>query len=868
MSKMIGNEIEKQIQRRHRARGSLVALSLAALLGTVAVGATSSAQAAPRQDNVIGELAAIGRLDDIGLGKPVKRTRKDREIERHEWMAQYYIAVGNDLPGAIKEYEAVLRLDKKRTSAALALSSLYQRTGKPRPAEKTLQGLAKANPKAPEVWLALAELQGAQGDKKAQAASIAKAVALAPRDPSVVAARFAVAHQRFRGGDGDVKDELLSAARAYVASPRQLGPYKTLAQRTVVELADDPVALLVFDAKAAYSSAFDSTRMGDINAKMAEARRGFEGCVAKQPANQDCRYHLGLVYSSVKASDAYDPKKAIEELAKAPDVPLAGVEAARIYRSRDQNDEARAQLKKVLTKHPDLGVALVELAILDKLEGKEDDAVAHLEAAVERGGDRAVRDRAVTELSKFRPTHPLVQASLMGGDQGDVFSSERFKAAVALVEEAMGGVEKNAPELAVIEDMVMRLATAAGVGSSLNLKVAVLASDAVNALAMPNGSVYVTRGMFDFLKKMWPNRPIDGKHDALGHVLAHELAHVWRRHTMQGVIYREAIKDASAALDPSVLTHVTRLQEIEADREGIVMAVLAGFHPRGGIELMEKLGKEHEIPRHLDHPTFEERVSFLQEYWTNDVRYAYVSFGLGVAAMEKAAREEDSDMAKAVASYELAAEHFKRFRATLTAQRDVMNNLGVVYAKLGVLALGKSETPLGRWRTRFSIEKQSAAKYVGLARDEEESGTRGGGGKVRMPWQLREAISMFKEALAGSEGYSKARVNLATAYLAGGRLDEAGEAIALAKPGRGISVGDIEVVRGVIAAEKGEADKAQRAFETAAKSGATAIASFNLAKLLEVRGKKAEAKAAYESYAKAYPNGPWAVAAKAAAAKL
>jgi predicted Zn-dependent protease len=877
MRKMIENEITNESGadraravgggRRARSGRGLVSLVLVTLLA--AAGGGAPAQAAPRGERS-GELAAIGRLDDIGLGKPTKRTRKDREIERHEWMAQYYVSVGNDLPAAVKEYQAVLRLDKKRVSAALALSSLYQRTGKPKPAQKTLQGLAKANPKVPQVWLALAELQGAQGDKKGQASSIAKAVELAPRDPSVVAARFAAAHQRFRGGDGDSKDELLAAARAYVSSPRQLGPYQTLAQRTILELADDPVALLVFDAKAAYAEAFDSARMTDINAKMAEAKRGFEGCVAKQPANQECHYHLGLVYSSVKASDAYDPKKALEELAKAPDLALAGVATARIYRSRDQNAPARAALEKVLAKHRGLEVALVELAILDKLEGKDDDAVKRLEEAVEQGTDRASRDRAVTELSKIRPTHPLVQASLMGGDQGDVFSSERFKAAVALVEEAMGGVEKNAPELAAIEDIVMRLATAAGVGSSLNLKVAVLATDAVNALAMPNGSVYVTRGMFDFLKKMWPNRPIDAKHDALGHVLAHELAHVWRRHTMQGVIYREAIKDASAALDPSVLTHVTRLQEIEADREGIVMAVLAGFHPRGGIELMEKLGKEHEIPPHLDHPTFEERVSFLQEYWTNDVRYAYVSFGLGVGAMEKAAKLEDSDLAGAVAAYELAAEHFKRFRTTLTAQRDVMNNLGVVYAKLGVLALGKSDTPLGRWRTRFSIEKQSAAKYAGLMREEEEANEKRSSapGKARMPWQLREAISMFREALAGSEGYSKARLNLATACLAGGRLDEAGEAIALAKPGRGVSAGDLEIVRGVIAAEKGEADKAQRAFEAAAKAGNAAAASYNLARLLEVRGKKAEAKAAYESYAKAYPSGPWTAAAKAAAAKL
>jgi predicted Zn-dependent protease len=855
---------ERMFQRMVRRSPSALALILAAAVGL----SSTSALAAPRRKAPAGQ-ADIYLLGELGSRAPAKRTAKDREIERHEWMAQYYVSVAKDYPAAIKEYEAVLRLNKKRATAALSLASLLDQTGKLGKAIKVLTALVKSNPTSIQAWLALSALQLKGKDKKGHGKSLARAVELGPRDPAVLAARFEAAQASYRGGDAGAKDELVASARAYVAAPRQQGPHLAQAQRTIVELADDPVALMIFDAKAAYAQAFDSGRMMDINEKMAEAKRGFEGCVAKQPSNQECHYNLGLVYASVKSSDAYDPAKALTELAKAPDLPLAQVEAARIYRMRDQNEQAKAQLEKALETQPDLGVALVELAILDKLDGKEDAAVEHLEAAVENGWERGVRERAITELGKIRPTHRLVQVALMGGDQGDVFSTDRFKAAVSLVEESMGGVEKNAPELPVVEDIVARLATAAGVGSSLNLKVAILNSDVVNALAMPNGSVYVTRGMFDFLKKMWPDRPIDSKNDALGHVLAHELAHVLRRHTVQGVIYREATKDASAPLDPSILTHVTRLQEIEADREGIVIAALAGFHPRGGIELMERLGKEREIPRHLDHPTFEERVSFLQEYWTNDVRYAYVSFGLGVAAMEKGVKLEDTDLAAAVTSYENAVEHFKRFRATLTAQPDVMNNLGIAYTKLGVLALGKGDSPLGKWRTRFSIEKQSASKYVGLAREEKERETRGApGGKARLPWQLREAISMFKEALANNETYSKARLNLATAYLAGSRLDEAAEAIALARPGRGVSVGDIEIVRGAVAAEKGSFDKAQVAFEAAAKGGSAAPASFNLARLLEVRGKKAAAKAAYESYAKAYPSGTWAAAAKAAASKL
>ncbi|HEX8111729.1 MAG TPA: hypothetical protein VF516_28555, partial [Kofleriaceae bacterium] len=82
-----------------------------------------------------------------------------------------------------------------------------------------------------------------------------------------------------------------------------------------------------------------------------------------------------------------------------------------------------------------------------------------------------------------------------------------------------------------------------------------------------------------------------------------------RRHNVNSAVFQAAVKDASTPLDPSILTHVTRLQEMDADRQGMVMAFLAGYHPRGGIEFMEIMGKELEIPQHLDHPTFDERVA-------------------------------------------------------------------------------------------------------------------------------------------------------------------------------------------------------------------------------------------------------------------
>jgi tetratricopeptide (TPR) repeat protein len=413
---------------------------------------------------------------------------------------------------------------------------------------------------------------------------------------------------------------------------------------------------------------------------------------------------------------------------------------------------------------------------------------------------------------------------------------------------------------------VQRLADASGVRQQF--KVAIVKTREVNAMALADGRVYVTRGMFDMLKKKFPKTPIDVNNDILGHVLGHELQHVLRRHTLNSALFQEAIKE-SRPLDPSVVTSVTRLQEIDADRQGMVMAFLAGYHPRGGIEFMEVMGQEEEIPPHLDHPTFQERVAYLTEYWTNDVRYAFVSFRLGVAALDRGNKLEQTDMKAAVGAYEEAVEDFKRYRGMLPNLKEAMNDLGIAYAKIGVLAMTAQDTPLGRWQSRFSLERESAVKYAGLVREGDKGQQRGATDKTRIPWQLREAIAQFKEALATDETYSKARVNLATAYLAANQLDNAKDALGRAEAKGGVTQGDIELIRGIALAETKDFDKAKTAFDTAMKAPVTKrAAAYNLARTLELAGNKPDAKRAYQQYVKLYPGGAWAKVAEAAAAKL
>jgi predicted Zn-dependent protease len=804
--------------------------------------------------------------------KPPKLDKRQMEIERHEWQAQYYAVRVHDLAGAAREYKAILAMDAQNERAALALASLYLADKKEKDAIDVLTKLTKKNPRSKEAWLTLAEVAQRSNDDVGFKGAITQVITLDPSNIRAYGMLYANAYQRFQKGDATAKPEALAAARKLMQLTRmQYGGETRSLERAMVELAGQPIDLTIYDAKQAYAAAFNAGRFGSINRQMAVAREGFEACTRMAPAQlpvvEECHYYLGLIHSQVAASDAYDLKAAAAELALAPSMSLAWVARAKILRATERNAEARAALDEALARDPSMAVAHLELGVLDKVEGKTDAAVLNFVRAIDADRFGATGERALTELAKTDPTHPYVREGMLNGSAGDVFSTEQYRSLVDDIERSMGGVEAKAPEQLVLEEIVRRLAEGSAVKQRFEVKL--VATRLPNAFALADGRVYVTRGLLDTIgATLPPGQKIDASNDLLGHVLAHELNHVIHKHTMHTALFQQAIKDSARMLDPAVLTHVTRLHEIEADREGMVMAFLAGYHPRGGIEFMELMGKQGEVPRHLDHPTFQERIDYLTDYWTDDVRYAFVSFKLGVAEMDKGAGLEETDLPAAVTAYQTAVEHFRRFHTMLPSLKEAMNDLGVAYTKLGVLAMDRDDSPLGRWQTRFSLERESSVKYANLVRDEGTSHSRGID-RARLPSQLRDGIASFKEALAIDEDYNKARLNLASAYLAANQIDSANATLAKLEPKPDVTSGDVDLIRGIALAEAKLYEPARAAFERAEGFPALRRAAFfNVARALELGGKKAEAKKAYQQYAVIFPGGPWAKAAESAAAKL
>jgi len=151
---------------------------------------------------------------------------------------------------------------------------------------------------------------------------------------------------------------------------------------------------------------------------------------------------------------------------------------------------------------------------------------------------------------------------------------------------------------------------------------------AANALALPGGHVYVTRGLLVLLDS----------EDELASVIGHEIVHVAARHSGQrlaraapvslvsgigalatGIVsprVGRAVAGAGDAAGAALLAPYSRSDEREADREGQRLAATAGWDPLALAAFLETLERDDRL-RHGDgdrrgflasHPSMPERV--------------------------------------------------------------------------------------------------------------------------------------------------------------------------------------------------------------------------------------------------------------------
>ncbi|HVZ53084.1 MAG TPA: M48 family metalloprotease [Pseudolabrys sp.] len=189
-----------------------------------------------------------------------------------------------------------------------------------------------------------------------------------------------------------------------------------------------------------------------------------------------------------------------------------------------------------------------------------------------------------------------------------------------------GGVYEDARLQALVEHTVDRLVKASE-RPDLTYKITILNSPAINAFALPNGQLYVTRGLI----------ALANDKSELASVLAHEMGHVIARHAAireeqakQAAIIAHVVSDVlsdpnagALALAKSKLTLAafSRAQEFEADGIGVSIAARAGFDPFGASRFLGDMQRNADLKsggspaadsRALDflagHPATPERV--------------------------------------------------------------------------------------------------------------------------------------------------------------------------------------------------------------------------------------------------------------------
>ena len=204
---------------------------------------------------------------------------------------------------------------------------------------------------------------------------------------------------------------------------------------------------------------------------------------------------------------------------------------------------------------------------------------------------------------------------------GDPASERRFGYTMSRFLMAFYKIDKNGERNRYVSKIFQRVVEP-GRRRHFQYRIYVVNSKEINAFALPGGYIFVNTGMIDFVKS----------DDELACVIAHELAHVNRRHSLNKLrrnyafltLINELFDDnTSSDRRNDTTAKVTwlfleqknsRNNEREADRLGMEWAMKAGYNPSGMVTLWERMEKKYPHQRDAlskmlsTHPPHKERA--------------------------------------------------------------------------------------------------------------------------------------------------------------------------------------------------------------------------------------------------------------------
>ncbi len=220
------------------------------------------------------------------------------------------------------------------------------------------------------------------------------------------------------------------------------------------------------------------------------------------------------------------------------------------------------------------------------------------------------------------------QLMLVSSEQLDQMAEEAYKQLKSDAS-AKGTLNRNQAMLQRVRNIATRLEPQTSVFRSdapgWKWEVNLITSDELNAYCMPGGKIMVYSGLIDKLQMT---------DDEIAIVLGHEIAHALREHSREQVSQAIAAQTAigigaslfglgqgSADLANSgysalIASKFSRTDETEADRIGLELSARAGYDPRAGVTMWQKMINNREggrPPEFLSsHPAEASRVAQIQ----------------------------------------------------------------------------------------------------------------------------------------------------------------------------------------------------------------------------------------------------------------
>ncbi|UCH49171.1 MAG: M48 family metalloprotease [Betaproteobacteria bacterium] len=147
------------------------------------------------------------------------------------------------------------------------------------------------------------------------------------------------------------------------------------------------------------------------------------------------------------------------------------------------------------------------------------------------------------------------------------------------------GVDKDLRDY--VEEVGQTLAKGA-IRKDIEYRFHVINAPFKNAFAIPGGGVFITTGMIDFLEN----------EAELAAILGHEISHIDLRHCIERLQYQLAARKVVGNLSGIIrMAHelvgigYSEQQELEADRQGVLLSINAGYDVFGGLDVFVRLAR-------------------------------------------------------------------------------------------------------------------------------------------------------------------------------------------------------------------------------------------------------------------------------------